>query len=286
MPRFPMTGASVTLACIVLSASATTAAPLHPPEFALADHENLERNLRWILERERAAAVPSKNARVGVFADAGAWHSGARSIVTALESDGTPCRVLDRALLAAPAGLSGLEALVLPGGWAPFQNAAAGDAGLAAIRGFVEGGGRCLGICAGAYLLSKEVAWEGKVYRYALGLFDGTAFGPVPGLSVWPARAPVRLPITDDGRGRGLGAAASRDILYYGGPQFEGGTGVTVLARYPSGAPAIVTRKAGKGMVILSGVHFERPAPADGDDDAPPPVLAGAFLRSLIGLAK
>jgi hypothetical protein len=60
------------------------------------DRINLERNLRWIVSRERAAR--HNLARVGVFADAGVWHVGAWSIVEALEQKGNPCRVLDRLL--------------------------------------------------------------------------------------------------------------------------------------------------------------------------------------------
>ena len=86
-------------------------------------------------------------ARVGVFADAGVWHVGAKSIVTLLEANRIPCRVLDRSLLTSE-GLEGLEAIILPGGWAPAEWAAAGDKGLAAIQKYVERGGRCLGICA------------------------------------------------------------------------------------------------------------------------------------------
>src|SRR5262245_59326830 len=47
---------------------------------------NLEQNLRWMLARERKAAAAKGNRiageppRVGVFAAAGVWHLGARSI--------------------------------------------------------------------------------------------------------------------------------------------------------------------------------------------------------------
>ena len=62
------------------------------------DRINLEQNLRWILARERAA--PAVKPRVGVFADAGVWHVGAKSIVDALEAKGVRCLVLDRSRLA------------------------------------------------------------------------------------------------------------------------------------------------------------------------------------------
>lgn len=261
--------------------------PVALREMTVLDRQNLEANLRWILARERAAHARNASgkkaapARVGVFADAGCWHVSARAVADALETSGVPCRALDRATLSAE-GLAGLEALVLPGGWAPFQAAAAGDAGLAAIKAFAERGGRVLGICAGGYLVSKSVVWEGKDFPYPLGLFDGTAQGPVTGFAPWPERSPARMKVTKAGAARGLDGLAARDILYYGGATFVGGSGATVLATYADGGAAIVARPVGKGEVIVSGAHLERPAPADGDDDAPPPAMSGPWLRGLL----
>lgn len=254
-------------------------------EMTVLDHRNLERNLRWIVARERAAAgrgaKPTARARVGVVADAGAWHPSARGVVDALEGVGVACRVLDRTLVT-KAGLEGLEAVVLPGGWAPYQVATWGPEGVAALRGFVEDGGRVLGICAGAYAMAKDVRWDGAVFPYPLGFFDGTADGPVAGLAVWPARAPVRLAVDAPGKARGLAPFATTDVLYYGGGRFVGGSGVTVLARYPDGSAAVVERRVGKGLVVLCGAHLERPAPAAGGDDAGPPALAGPALEALL----
>ena len=256
-------------------------------EMTVVDHQNLERNLRWVLarEREHAARVAKEAtvaaARVGVVADAGVWHPSARGVVDALEAAGVPCIVLDRTLVT-KAGLEGLEAIVLPGGWAPYQVAAWGPEGVAALRGFVEDGGRALGICAGAYAMAKDVRWDGAVFPYPLGFFDGTADGPVAGLAVWPARAPVRLAVDAPGKARGLAPFATTDVLYYGGGRFVGGSGVTVLARYPDGSAAIVERRVGKGLAVLCGAHLERPAPAAGGDDAGPPALAGPALEALL----
>ena len=53
-------------------------------EFSAYDHANRERNLRWILNRERARPS-NRKVRACVFADAGVWHIGAKSIVDSLE---------------------------------------------------------------------------------------------------------------------------------------------------------------------------------------------------------
>ena len=254
------------------------AEPVLPP---LAQ-ANLERNLRWMLERERREAkLPEKErkpARVGVWADAGVWHPGARSIVASLEAEGVPCRVLDRTSLTAE-GLKGLESIVLPGGWAPHQWQAAGTDGLAAIATYVDGGGHCLGICAGAYLLSKTVRYDGVAYPYPLGLFDGTAEGPVPDLAKYPEPGSCRLTISKEGNERGFAALEGVELYYSGGPSFEKGSGVTVLATYGKGASAAISKKVGKGEIVLLGAHPERPAKSNDDRD-PPPKHAGPFFKS------
>jgi len=49
------------------------------PHEAKRDRLNLELNLRWMLARQRSGRSDPR-ARVGVYAEAGAWHVGARSI--------------------------------------------------------------------------------------------------------------------------------------------------------------------------------------------------------------
>ena len=249
------------------------------------DRINLERNLRWILARERSRGVikdsQAGRLRVGVFADAGVWHVGARSIVEALEKQGVSCRALDRSMMRNEE-LSRFDAIVLPGGWAPFQWAALGEPGLAALQQYVGKGGRCLGICAGAYLISKTTQYDGASYAYPLGLFDGIAKGPVEGLARYPKPGEAKLSVTAEGRKRGLAGLSGAPFYYSGGPCFEGGTGVEVLARYPNDRPAAIRRKVGKGQVVLIGVQLERPTPEKGDDHAPPPEIAGALLKALL----
>ena len=284
--------AALALAGVWFAASAAPAADEEPPalrEMTVLDRRNLEANLRWMLARERAARVAdaagkkSARSRVGVFADAGCWHVGVTSITDALERVGVPCRALDQTSITAE-GLAGLEAIVFPGGWAPFEFAALPTTGGAAIRAFAERGGHVLGICAGAYLLSKQVVWEGHEFPYPIALFDGDARGPLPGFAPWPGRSPARLKVTKAGASRGLESLAMHDVLYYGGATFAGGSEMTVLATYADGGSSIVVRPVGKGEAILCSAHLERPSPADGGDDAAPPSLSGPWLKALLGV--
>jgi glutamine amidotransferase-like uncharacterized protein len=80
---------------------------------------------------------------------------------------------------------------------------------------------------------------------------------------------------------RGLKVIEGRDVYYGGGSCFVGGTGASTLARYPNGSAAVIRFPVGTGEVVLSGDHFERPAPAAGGDDAAPPEIAGKILKSL-----
>ncbi len=243
----------------------------------------LESNLRWQLARLRGDHERA-DARVGVLADSGVWHLGARSVVEALEGADVSCRVLDRSQLSAE-GLAGIEVLVIPGGWAPYQLDALGEDGPGVIRDFVKRGGRYLGICAGAYLAADEVEYQGITYPYPVDLLDSAAEGPVPELPLYPEVVTIRLSATRAGRRRGI----PRELvcLFQGGCTFEEDPDLTVLALYPDGSPAIVSAPFGRGEVILSGAHFERPPlEAGGLKDTPPPDGAGKLLRELLQLER
>jgi len=244
------------------------------------EQANLALNRAWVAER-RAAGEPG--ARIGVYADAGVWHLGLVNVVACLEKAGLPCRVLMHEDLAR---LEGLQGLVLPGGYAPYQYLAMGPAGLEHIRSFVARGGHCLGICAGAYLLSKTVTYAGLTFPYPLGLFDGVAEGPVAGLAAYPSSGAVTVTTTPAGAACGLSVADGRTYLYGGGPRFVGGTGVQVLLLYPDGTAAAIKKSVGKGEIVATGVHMERPGPAEGGEDAPPPAGSEAIFKALIGASR
>lgn len=251
-----------------------------PHSMTELDRINLEHNLRWMLDRERQQPKRNATVRVGVYADAGVWHIGAKSLVELLEAEWIACRLLDRTQLDQE-HLKDIYTLVIPGGWAPLQWGGAGEAGLQAIKQFVERGGRCVGICAGAYLLSKNVKYDEQDYPYPLGLYDGTATGPVPKLERFPKPGSVKLTVTEAGKKMGFEELNNRFIYYSGGPCFEGGTGIVVLAQYPNGSAAIINRPVAQGEIIRIGRHIERPVLPLGDD-APAPKELSSVLRKII----
>ena len=245
---------------------------------------HLESNLRWMIARQLGDAARQKP-RVAIYADAGTNYQLNRNIVVALESKGIGCRILDRSRINAQQ-LAGVEAYVMPGGYSTFQRHALGQVGTTVLRQFVDQGGRYLGVCAGGYVAAKDVHWEEKHYPYPLELFDGTAEGALDSIAAWPRDAAVVLKLTKAGKSRGLSKAAEGSFYYKGGPHFHGGTNVTVLATYPNGTAAIISRPFGKGEVVLNGIHFERPPPAAGQGDDVPPASAatGGLFGTLLQL--
>lgn len=166
--------------------------------------------------------------------------------------------------------------LVLPGGGDVHYRDALNGAGTHAIRGFVEGGGRYLGICGGAYFACAALEWaKGSEYeisdRRELGFFPGTAVGPIGGMDAFDPEGGGPIPRLTHISFNANSIAEQRvqDVYYSGGPAFTDApsyTGIETLARWidteelPSGAhdfAAIVKIRVGQGLAILSAVHFE-----------------------------
>ncbi|MCP3690616.1 MAG: hypothetical protein GY917_00365 [Planctomycetaceae bacterium] len=246
---------------------------------------HLESNLRWMIARERIKPE-NQEPRIVVYADAGTNYQLNGNIVTSLESAGILCRVLDRSRIR-PTELQHVEAYIMPGGYSTFQRNALGHRGMQTLRQFVNQGGRFLGICAGGYVASRDVHWEEKHYPYPLELFDGTAEGALDSIAAWPGDAGVSLKLTEAGRLRGLTKEAEGTFYYKGGPHFHAGTKCTVLATYPNGSAAIISRPYGQGEVVLNGIHYERTAPhtRDNDDVPPAPRATGNIFQSLLKMA-
>jgi glutamine amidotransferase-like uncharacterized protein len=172
--------------------------------------------------------------------------------------------VLTRADLAQ---LKSLRAVVLPGGFAGYEWLALGSEGAARIQAFVENGGHCLGVCAGAYLISKTVRYRQVDYPYPLALFDGVAEGPVAGLPDYPSFGPVKVTVTGEGASRGLGGARDRPVIYGGGPR-------------PDGSAAAIRRSVGKGELEALGVHLELAE----ELERSPRTDSGSLLRAALGI--
>jgi len=164
--------------------------------------------------------------------------------------------------------LEGYDVLIQPGGSGGTQGKTLGEEGREEVRSFVRGGGGYLGICAGAYLATRDYPWS-------LHILDAK----VVDRQHW-ARGSGDVDITLTTTGRDiLGAETERPaILYYQGPLLAPGDDpeipdYEVLARFDgeiarNGAPkgvmrgttAIAAAPYESGRVLCFSPHPERTA--------------------------
>lgn len=157
-------------------------------------------------------------------------------------------------------------AFFLPGGAATPYMQKLKTLGNQKIRDYVSAGGIYFGICAGAYYAAEKISFENDVPELALEQHCGLDlikaravgtlkkdFGLAPYGKPTPANAAVVKVIWREDAGE-------HGVFYHGGPKFEDVRDAEVLAVYKDAAgqpPAILQRSYGKGLVIVSGVHFE-----------------------------
>lgn len=157
-------------------------------------------------------------------------------------------------------------AFFMPGGAAtPYMNKLQ-TLGNRIIRDYVAEGGVYFGICAGAYYASRKISFEQDIPGLALeqecglNLIEAHAVGTLKkdfGLE------PYWRPTVDNAAVTQVVWAADGEkhgVFYHGGPKFEKVQDAEVLAVYEEAEgkpPAILARSYGKGLVIVSGVHFE-----------------------------
>jgi biotin--protein ligase len=155
------------------------------------------------------------------------------------------------------------DVLVIPGGRDLPYVECLHPYGTDRIKEYVLQGGRFLGICAGAYFASGFVEFdmggglEVKGDR-PLKFFPGTAIGPLFGPFEYESEKGAKIVSLSYRDGKRQFPCRS---YYNGGCFFESASPDSVVAVYEDGRAAIVRCRVGKGLAILSGVHFEKPLP-------------------------
>ena len=203
-------------------------------------------------------SVSNSAAPILVYDDSGADPFCVACLLRALRETHGPAETIDAATLLAGNWQDRCAAIAFPGGAdRPYADKLDGR-GNALIRAYVAGGGRYLGVCAGAYYACRRIDFAGGDFAVRaereLGLFPGTAVGSLRELA-----APYRL--------RDLRCAAAVEVggasvLYWGGCRFDADAPpFEVLARYAALPPgqdvAAVRVPVGDGLAVLVGVHAE-----------------------------
>lgn len=158
----------------------------------------------------------------------------------------------------------------IPGGADLLYQAKLKGKGNENIRNFVSNGGIYLGICAGAYYASSYVEFDlgGQlevIGQRELGFFLGKTVGPALSYYKYNTHegaiaAEVSFTLSEIG----MDTKPSISLYHHGGCFFENGDNlpnINVLANYvipdKANLAAIILAKFGKGLALLSGVHFE-----------------------------
>jgi hypothetical protein len=182
-----------------------------------------------------------------VFSGSGTWSSEVASIEALLTANGLTYKDTSSAELDAmtTADLGNFGLLIFPGGEGSTEAEGVSTQTHANLRYAVQTlGVSYLGFCAGSFVAVAPAPAAGADVTYGFGVVNG----PVP--NEWiPTDNPnasyeMQLETFADG--------TSVDLLWYGGP-ITPNTGV--IAKYPTGDPAISEMWSGAGFVVLSGVH-------------------------------
>jgi putative intracellular protease/amidase len=215
----------------------------------------------------------------------------------ALREAGLPFRFV-RAADIANGSLRTFSTLFVPGGWASKKIIALGDNGVAAIRAFINDGGRFIGICGGAGLATTEgmalldvkrrptsrrvPSFSGAIRLSLLhdAASDLTGSG---GGSLWHGIAdpvfhawwPSQFTVGDTVSvlakyGDALSDAFSSDlnvgdtIAAGGWERPEQSYGINLDPKRMFDEPAVVAGHSGRGTILLSLVHFDTPGDLNG----------------------
>ncbi|PKL80137.1 MAG: hypothetical protein CVV25_05315 [Ignavibacteriae bacterium HGW-Ignavibacteriae-4] len=195
-----------------------------------------------------------------IYSDDGTWEDGIIALEHFFDYQNVTHTRLYAADLNADTWNKNALAIVFPGGYSyNYQLAISIDA-IDEIRSYVANGGGYIGICAGAYFASKTVAWEGGVYPYELGLFDGTAYGSLNYVAPWPSYVMTDITLNQNNP-ISKNNSDKISVLYYGGPILTPNPGVEIdtIATWNSAGntPAIINFEYEKGRVLLLGPHLE-----------------------------
>jgi len=148
------------------------------------------------------------------------------------------------------------DMFVMPGGASRYMAAKLNGAGNAAIKNYVAGGGRYLGICGGAYYACTHTIWaKGTPHELdivnELAFFKGDAVGPALGTATNMNTGDIRIVQLDKG-----------PAVYWAGAQFVpyADADYKTLARFcelTNNNAAVIEGSYESGKYLLMSPHLE-----------------------------
>lgn len=198
-----------------------------------------------------------------VYHDFGCCEQSTQALVSQLERTAGKwfqIRVVDSDYLRKTSWERDTFGLAMGGGSCSAWERLLQEAGMQKIHNFVVGGGRYLGICAGAYFGSAysfflELGQIPLIKARPLRFYQGSAVGPINRtenhlLPQAALAAKVEL----------LQSAKSGYCYYQGGPAFdisESSPFTKVLLKYDFGWAAGISNRVGHGSAVMCGLHPE-----------------------------
>jgi glutamine amidotransferase-like uncharacterized protein len=225
-------------------------------------------NCKGLKELDKSTEKIEKIPTIAIYSDKGTWEESVKAAEKMFQWMGYEVELIDANYINKK-DLYIFEILCFPGG-DMFQYAQ--DISLEGkddIRDFVSDGGGYIGICGGAYFASEKVVWqENELPMIPLGLFSGTAKGPIDEIVTYPDYSICKIDIVNTTYTITESEPDSIWILYYWGPMLlpEKDTDIEILGMYDKvNQPAILSFNYDFGRVFLIGTHPEIEENSDRD---------------------
>jgi glutamine amidotransferase-like uncharacterized protein len=210
---------------------------------------------------------PKLSADIALYSDKGVWDESVTAATKMFEWMGRSVALVNADYIN-NSSLDDFSIICFPGGDMYQYAQDISGAGKEKVRNFVRSGGGYIGICGGGYFASETVIWQGsQLPMTALGLFKGSAEGPINAIVPYPQRGMCQVDIVAAGHPITESVSSPQWILYYWGPVFKPKTSeATVLGKYHQiNQPAMLAFEYGKGRVFIIGAHPEIEEDSDRD---------------------
>jgi glutamine amidotransferase-like uncharacterized protein len=181
-----------------------------------------------------------------VFTGSGTWSTEISDAENLFTTKGASYQEVSSAQLDAmtPDDIAKFGVIFIPGGTGSTEAESVSAATHANLRTAVQSlGVSYVGFCAGAFVAVAPTPASGQDVSYGFGVVNGALLNEYAGPGTDADYEEVALSYPD---------GTTEDMLWYGGP-ITPNSGV--LAKYPTGDPAISQIWSGNGLVIIAGVH-------------------------------
>lgn len=154
-------------------------------------------------------------ATIAIYSDQGVWEESVKATRKMFQWMGYEVELIDANYINKKE-LDNFEILCFPGGDMFQYPQDISSEGKDDIRNFVSDGGGYIGICGGAYFASEKVVWqENELPMTPLGLFSGTAKGPIDEIITYPDYSMCEVNIVDSTHPVTKSEPDSVSVLYY-----------------------------------------------------------------------